>query len=80
MPRSTRKIVCFVAFAFVVVAFFSQPPVVAAEKSNATQLIALAKTPGSGLLGAITTTFDAKELKEGTAWAGILFPKQASRG
>src|SRR6185369_1597760 len=42
----------------------------AAEKSNATQLIALAKLNSPELRDAITATFEAKELKEGTAWAG----------
>ncbi len=41
-----------------------------AEKSNATQLVALAKTNNPALKDAITATFDAKELKEGTAWSG----------
>src|SRR5258708_4789214 len=41
----------------------------AAEQSDATQLIALANTPGPALHEAITSTFDAKDLKEGTAWA-----------
>jgi enterochelin esterase-like enzyme len=40
----------------------------AAEKSNATQLIALAKSKNSGLRDAIVASFDSKELKDGTAW------------
>jgi hypothetical protein len=42
----------------------------AAEKSTAPQLIALAKSASPTLRDAITTTFDAKDLKEGTAWIG----------
>ena len=41
-----------------------------AEKSTATQLIELAKSNSPALKDAITTTFDAKELKDGTAWIG----------
>ena len=42
----------------------------AADKMNAAQLIDLAKAASAKLREAITTTFDAKDLKEGTAWAG----------
>src|SRR6266403_5335700 len=42
----------------------------AAEKSNAPQLIELAKSNSPALHDAITATFEAKDLKEGTAWAG----------
>jgi enterochelin esterase-like enzyme len=42
----------------------------AAEKSTAPQLIELAKSNSPALHDAITTTFDPKDLKEGTAWAG----------
>jgi enterochelin esterase family protein len=48
----------------------AQPVTFAAEKSTTTQLIELAKTPGAALREAVTATFDAKDLKEGTAWAG----------
>jgi enterochelin esterase-like enzyme len=41
---------------------------VAAEKSTAPQLIELAKSNSPALKDAITTTLDAKELKDGTAW------------
>src|ERR1700758_4674738 len=41
----------------------------AAEKSSATQLVAMAKAADPMLRDAITTTFEAKDLKEGTAWA-----------
>jgi len=42
----------------------------AAEKSTATQLVELAKALSPGLRDAIASTFEAKDLKEGTAWAG----------
>jgi enterochelin esterase family protein len=44
-------------------------PALAADKSTAPQLIELAKSNSPGLPDAITGTFDAKELKEGTASA-----------
>jgi enterochelin esterase-like enzyme len=44
-------------------------PSFAAEKSTAPQLIELAKSNSPALHDAITATFDAKDLKEGTAWA-----------
>jgi enterochelin esterase-like enzyme len=43
-------------------------PTFAADKSTATQLIELAKSGNPRLRDAITSTFDAKDLKEGTAW------------
>ena len=46
------------------------PGVSAADKIDATQLIELAKARSPKLEEAITTTFGAKDLKEGTAWAG----------
>jgi enterochelin esterase-like enzyme len=45
-------------------------PAVGDEKLNATQLSKLAKTGGPALREAITASFDGKDLKEGTAWAG----------
>ncbi len=42
----------------------------AAEKLSAPQLISLANSNSPGLRGAITASFEAKDLKEGTAWAG----------
>ncbi len=42
----------------------------AAEKQSAQQLIDLAKANSPSLQKAITGTFDAKDLKEGTAWVG----------
>ncbi len=57
-------------------------PAIAAEKMTATQLIDLAKANGAGLRDAISASFDAKDLKEGTAWAGhgpdFFFATQAS--
>jgi enterochelin esterase-like enzyme len=41
-----------------------------AEKNTALALVELAKSHGTGLREAITASFDAKNLKEGTAWAG----------
>jgi enterochelin esterase-like enzyme len=46
------------------------PGAFAADKLTATQLMALAKSASPGLREAITSTFDAKDLKEGTAWTG----------
>src|SRR5215467_6715445 len=46
------------------------PGVPAADKMDATQLIELAKAKSPKLEEAITATFGAKDLKEGTAWAG----------
>src|ERR1700690_2167271 len=45
-------------------------PVIGADKMSAPQLIDLAKSNSAGLRDAITSSFDAKDLKEGTAWAG----------
>jgi enterochelin esterase-like enzyme len=42
----------------------------AADRLNAVQLSELAKSSSPKLRDAITTTFEAKDLKEGTAWAG----------
>jgi enterochelin esterase-like enzyme len=53
-----------------ILSLFLVLPVFAEEKMTATQLIALANSPGADLKSAITATFDAKNLKEGTAWAG----------
>jgi enterochelin esterase family protein len=41
-----------------------------ADKLTAPELIALAKAHGPELRAGIEATFDAKDLKEGTAWAG----------
>ena len=60
-----RGLLCFAALCF-----FGNTPVFAAEKMDATQLIALAKSASPALHEAITSTFSAKELQEGTAWVG----------
>jgi hypothetical protein len=44
----------------------------ATDKMTAPQLIDLARSNSAGLREAISATFDAKDLKEGTAWAGLL--------
>jgi enterochelin esterase-like enzyme len=49
-------------------ALFAGGAALAAEKSSAMQLIEMARANSPGLRGAIVTTLDAKELKEGTAW------------
>src|SRR6266404_6303273 len=49
---------------------FGQTRSRAAEKSTATQLVELAKAGSPSLRDAIASTFEAKDLKEGTAWAG----------
>ena len=43
---------------------------IAADKMTAPQLITLAQSHSAALQDAITATFTAQELKEGTAWAG----------
>ncbi len=57
-------------------------PAIAVEKMSAPQLIDLAKANSASLREAITSTFDTKDLKEGTAWAGLgpdfFFATQAS--
>jgi enterochelin esterase family protein len=53
-------------FAIVVASMTSSTS--AAEKLTATQLIGLARSSSPTLHDAITATFDAKDLKEGTAW------------
>ena len=65
--RSPRTLFLLAACAFAM----AMPGIACtAEKSNATQLIALAKSNNPQLRDAITATFEAKDLKEGTAWAG----------
>jgi enterochelin esterase-like enzyme len=43
----------------------------APHKASAVELIAMAKASSPQLAPAIAATFDAKDLKEGTAWAGL---------
>jgi enterochelin esterase-like enzyme len=45
-------------------------PTFAAEKLSAPELIDLARNHSTSLHDAITASFEAKDLKEGTAWAG----------
>jgi enterochelin esterase-like enzyme len=49
---------------------FASSVLFAAEKKSAPQLIELAKSNPAGLRDAIAATFEAKDLTEGTAWAG----------
>jgi len=69
--RHTRRVRCLdFAGRLALVSLFLVPAVSAAEKSTAPQLIELAKSNSPTLHDAITATFDAKDLNEGTAWAG----------
>lgn len=45
-------------------------PAWGAEKKTALELVELAKSHSTDLLGAIPASFEAKNLREGTAWAG----------
>jgi enterochelin esterase-like enzyme len=58
MWRFSLLSICLIASAF------------AAEKRSAPQLIDLAKSNSANLREAITASFDAKDLTEGTAWTG----------
>src|ERR1700760_1142081 len=58
MWKSALVLLCFTVSAF------------AAEKLSAPQLIELANRNDAGLKDAIVASFDAKDLQEGTAWAG----------
>jgi enterochelin esterase-like enzyme len=55
---------------FALLSLFLIAPAIAAEKATAPQLIDFAKSNGPGLRDAITSSFDGKDLKEGTAWSG----------
>jgi enterochelin esterase-like enzyme len=69
--RSIKKVRCpSLAGRLALASVFLASSLLAAEKSTAPQLIELARSNSPALLDAITTTFDAKDLKEGTAWAG----------
>ncbi len=70
MISLSKKFVPLVVAGITLIVLSAPPVTFATEKSTATQLIELAKSPGSALHTAITATFDAKDLKEGTAWAG----------
>jgi enterochelin esterase-like enzyme len=65
-----KKFVPLVVLGMTLIVLSAPPVTFAAEKSGATQLIELAKSPGPALQAAIIATFDAKDLKEGAAWAG----------
>ena len=58
------------AFILLFVACLAFSPCCVAQKLNATQLIELAKSKSPGLQDTITASFEAKVLREGTAWAG----------
>jgi enterochelin esterase-like enzyme len=57
--------------ALVLLTFAVNTNVRAAEKLTAPQLITLANSGAPGLRDAIIASFDAKDLKEGTAWVGM---------
>jgi enterochelin esterase-like enzyme len=69
--RSTRQF-RFLSFAvsLTLISLHLRASALAAEKSTAPQLIELARSNSTALREAITATFDPKDLKEGTAWAG----------
>src|SRR5262252_7058251 len=60
----------FRLYVLIVLSIFLPSGAFAAEKSTAPQLIELAKSPGPALREAIMATFEAKDLQEGSAWAG----------
>src|SRR5215467_167577 len=60
----------FVCVALFVLCLLASLPEFAEEKLDAVQLIAWAKAESPKLNEAITATFPAKELQEGTSWAG----------
>jgi len=63
---------CLRGFGFLgILGLLLAAPAFATEKSNATQLIELAKSNSPGLRDAITASFDAKDLKDGTAWIAL---------
>jgi enterochelin esterase-like enzyme len=63
-----RSITFLFTLAFAAVCLGQTQP--APQKPSATELVAMAKSKSPALANAITATFDAKDLKEGTAWAG----------
>jgi enterochelin esterase-like enzyme len=70
MHFPAQELKCLAMVSAALIGLSRSQPLLAAEKSTLTQLIELAKTPGPALRDAINSTFDAKDLKEGTAWAG----------
>jgi len=70
MHSSARHLKCLSVVGMTFLSCFGQTRSIAAEKSTATQLVELAKAGSPALRDAIASTFEAKDLKEGTAWAG----------
>ncbi len=70
MHSSARQLKWLSVVGMAFLSCFGQTRSIAAEKSTATQLAELAKARSPGLRDAIASTFEAKDLKEGTAWAG----------
>jgi enterochelin esterase-like enzyme len=70
MPRPAVSLNCLVVAAVAIIGFCEMPGASAADKLTATQLVEMAKSSGPNLRDAITSTFDAKDRKEGTVWAG----------
>jgi enterochelin esterase-like enzyme len=70
MHPSTRYLKWLSVVGIMFLSCFGPTRSIAAEKLTATQLVELAKTASPSLRDAITSTFEAKDLKEGTAWVG----------
>jgi len=70
MHSSARHLKWLSVVGMTLVSCFGQTRSIAAEKSTATQLVELAKAGSPSLPDAIASTFEAKDLKGGTAWAG----------
>jgi enterochelin esterase-like enzyme len=70
MHSSVRHLKWLLVVGMTFLSCFGQTRSIAAEKSTATQLVELAKAGSPSLRDAIASTFEAKDLKEGTAWAG----------
>jgi enterochelin esterase-like enzyme len=70
MPIPAHLLTCVVTASVAVLAFSGAADAAAPDKLTATQLVELAKSGARGLGEAISSSFDAKDLKEGTAWAG----------
>jgi enterochelin esterase-like enzyme len=68
--RSGCKSASNLLWLLTLLALYPVSSALAADKSNATQLTELAKASSPGLRDAIASSFEAKDLKEGTAWAG----------
>jgi enterochelin esterase-like enzyme len=66
--KSASRLLCLILF--MTFGLMAGLPAPAADKLNAPQLIALAKSNPAGLHAAIEASFDDKDLKAGTAWAG----------